>query len=200
MPMRLQEIHPAVVHFPIALLPMSLGADTLGRLTDSQPLLDVGRRTMPLAAAGAALAGLAGLIAQEAVKAEGEAHQALVTHRSLNLGLICLTALMARKRARRVRPSWGYLAAGFTGVGAMVYSAYLGGHMVYELGVGVKPAAGLHEEKAPEIRAENAEEVARLAADHVQHGLRHAAEHLAEGEITPGVTAPGSGEVPPSNA
>jgi uncharacterized membrane protein len=200
MAMRLQELHPAIVHFPIALLPTSLGADALGRLTGSQTLLEMGRRTMPLAVAGVALAGLAGFVAQEAVKAEGEAHDALVTHRNLNLGLIGLTALMARKRARRSRPSWSYLAAGLAGLGAMTYSAYLGGHMVYELGVGVKPAGGLHENKAPEIRADNAQEVARLAADHVQHGFRHAMKHLSEGEVAPVLTEGESGEAPAPSA
>lgn len=185
MAMRLQEIHPSVVHFPIVLFPTSVGADALGHLTGSQTLLEVGRRTMPLAAAGAVLAGLAGLIAQEAVKTEGEAHDVLVTHRNLNLGLIALTLLMAKKRARRRRPNWGYLGAGAMGLSAMTYSAYLGGHMVYALGVGVKPAGGLHEEKAPEIRADNAEEVTRIAADHVQHGFRHAVKHLVDGEVAP---------------
>jgi hypothetical protein len=67
----------------------------------------------------------------------------------------------------------------------MTYSAYLGGRMVYEHGVGVRPADGLREEQAPEIHADNVDEVARLAAQHVKHGAQHAWEHLRKGEIAP---------------
>jgi uncharacterized membrane protein len=43
--MRLQEVHPATVHAPITLLPLSLAADVLGRLTGNDGLLELGRRT-----------------------------------------------------------------------------------------------------------------------------------------------------------
>ncbi|HWC55794.1 MAG TPA: DUF2231 domain-containing protein, partial [Sphingomicrobium sp.] len=73
MAMKLHELHPSLVHFPLALLPLSIGADLLGRVTGSESLLDLGRRTMPLAAAGGLVAGVAGLMAQTEVKAEGGA-------------------------------------------------------------------------------------------------------------------------------
>lgn len=185
MSMRLQEIHPATVHAPIALLPLSLAADALGRLTGSDDLLELGRRTMPLAAAGAVVAGVAGLIAQEAAHVPEEAHDSLTTHRNLNLGLIALTTLLARTRGRQGRPSLGYLAAGLGGLAIMAYSAYLGGHLVYAHGVGVERAAGVKEGQAPEIRAGNLGEVTRLAASHIRHGAHHAWEHIKEGEIVP---------------
>lgn len=67
----------------------------------------------------------------------------------------------------------------------MTYSAYLGGHMVYAHGVGVEPAGGVKEDQAPEIRADNLGEVTRLAASQIEHGARHAWEHIKEGEIAP---------------
>lgn len=188
MSMRLQEIHPALVHFPIALLPVSLGADALGWLTGSDTLLQMGRRTMPLAAASAALAGAFGLVAQEAVEVGSQTHDYLVTHRNLNLGLIGLTAAMAADRARRDHPNLAYLLVGAAGIAAMTYSAYLGGHMVYEHGVGVAGAGGLREDKAPEIRTDNLPEVAQVAREHLVHGTAHALKHLKEGEIAPLLT------------
>lgn len=189
MAMRLQELHPALVHYPLALLPATLGADAVGRITGNRFLLEVGRRGMPLAAGSAVVAGLAGLIAQEAVEVREEAHPTLTTHRNLNLGLTALTLVLANKRLHRTRPSWVYLLAGAAGLGVMAYSAYLGGHMVYAQGVGVKPAGGIKEGEAPEIRADNAGEVARLAAHHLEHGARHAWKHLREGEVAPTLTA-----------
>ena len=185
----LQEMHPAMVHFPIALLPLSLGADVLGRLTGDYALLEMGRRTMPLAAAGAVTAAAFGLIAQQAVHAEGQAHDLLVTHRTLNAGLVGITLGMAAKRMRSSRPSLGYLAVGLAALGAMGYSAYLGGRMSYEHGVGVKPAGGLNEARGPEIGLGNVGEGVRIAAGNLADGIRGAARESASGDLLPALAS-----------
>jgi uncharacterized membrane protein len=188
MAMRLQELHPALVHFPIALLPTVLAADALGEVTGSETLRQVGKKGMALAAASTVISALAGLVAQEEVKAEGHAHDLLVTHRNLNLGLTALSLAMAASRAKRRRPGLGYLLLGAAGLGVMNYTAYLGGHMVYEHGVGVKAAGGLREGHVPELRPSDAGEVLDRVAHGVPHGARHAAEGLAKGEVAPALT------------
>jgi uncharacterized membrane protein len=50
MPMRVHEVHPALAHFPVALLPTAVAADLIGRLTDNDSLMDMGRQLMPLSA------------------------------------------------------------------------------------------------------------------------------------------------------
>lgn len=192
MPMRLQELHPAMVHFPIALVPAALTADALGRATGSQALMDTGRRLMPIAAASAALAGVFGVVAQQSVKTNDRSTPLLTTHRNLNLALIGLSAAMASGRSRRRRPGLGYLLLGAAGTAAMTYSAYLGGKMVYEYGVGVKPAGGLLRDEAPEITMENAGEVTRLAAKHVKEGVKYAVSELASGDVVPTLTGAAS--------
>jgi uncharacterized membrane protein len=186
----LQEMHPAMVHFPIALLPLSLGADALGRITGDYALLEMGRRTMPLAAASAVTAAAFGLIAQEAVHAEGQAHDLLVTHRTLNAGLVGITAAMAVNRVRRHRPGLGYLAIGLAALGAMGYSAYVGGRMSYEHGLGVKPAGGLNEARGPEITLRNVGEGARIAAGNLGRAVRGVARETARGELVPALASP----------
>lgn len=190
MPIGLQELHPAMVHFPIAFLPLSLASDALGRLTGDPALMEMGRRTMPLAAAGAATAAAFGLVAQQAVHAEGQAHDLLVTHRTLNAGLVALTAAMAARRVRRRRPGLGYLALGLAAYGMMGYSAYLGGRMAYAHGVGVKPAGGVNEERGPEIGLGNVRESARIAARNLADGVRGAARETARGELVPAAASP----------
>lgn len=190
MPIGLQEMHPAVVHFPIAFLPLSLGADALGRLTGDYALLEMGRRTMPLAALSAANAAAFGLIAQQAVRAEGQAHDLLVTHRTLNAGLLAVTTAMAVRRVRRRRPSLGYLALGAAAYGLMAYSAYLGGRMAYAHGVGVKPAGGLNERRGPEIGLGTVDEGARTAAGNLAKGAAGAAREYASGELAPAFASP----------
>ncbi len=185
MTMRLQELHPSLVHFPIAFLPLSIGCDLLGRVTGSRGLAELGRRTMPLAAASAVVAAAAGLVAQEEVRAEGEAHDMLVTHRNLNLGLVATSLGMALWRSRREQPSAGYLLLGLLGLGAMSYTAYLGGHMVYEHGVGVAAAGGLQPGAAPELTPTALPHAAAVAAADLERAIPHVVEELGAGEIAP---------------
>lgn len=185
MSMRLQELHPALVHFPITLLPAALAADAVGLASGNRRLMDAGRRTIPLAAASAAIAGVFGLVAQQAVELDDESTDLLITHRNLNLGVIALTVGMAAVRGRRRRPSLGYLAAGALGLASVVYSAYLGGHMVYEHGVGVHRAGGLDREKAPEILPGTAARASRLTARHLRDGAAMTASELREGKVAP---------------
>lgn len=185
MAMRLQEVHPSLVHFPIALPPVTLGADVVGKVTGSRTLLKIGKYGMALTAGTAAVAGLAGLIAQEEVRAEGRAYDLLVTHRTLNVGFLALATTMAVRRFMRKRPSARYLAAGIAGLGTLAYSAYLGGHMVYEYGVGVRAAGGILEGHAPELVKDRAGEIARHAASDLKQATRHVAEDLSQGQIVP---------------
>src|SRR5690606_30235032 len=53
MAIRLQELHSAAVHLPIALLPIAVGTDLVGRATGSRQLMETGRLAIGLAAAGA---------------------------------------------------------------------------------------------------------------------------------------------------
>lgn len=106
---------------------------------------------MTFTAGSAIVSALAGFLAQEASKFDSESRDVLITHRNLNLGLIGLTTWMAARRAKRRQPGLGYRLAGAAGVVMMTYSAYLGGHMVYEHGVGVKRADGLREGEAPRL-------------------------------------------------
>lgn len=195
MSMRLQELHPALVHFPIALLPTSLVADSLGRLSGSETLLEMGRRTMPIAAASAALAGIFGLVAQQTVELDDDTTDMLITHRNLNLAATALTFVMAARRAARKRPSLRYLAAGFAGLGVVTYSAYLGGHMVYEHGVGVSKAGGLREEAAPPLLPDTAAEATRLTGQHIREGAQVTVQEFGEGKLLPWLREQHGGEI-----
>ena len=53
MALRTHELHPMLVHFPLTLVPAALAFDAIGRYTNSQALMDVGKVMMPFAAASA---------------------------------------------------------------------------------------------------------------------------------------------------
>lgn len=185
MAIRVHELHPTLAHFPLALVPTSLALDVVGRLIGSEALMEAGRRLMPIAAVSTFATGLAGLVAQQAVRADGNAHAMLATHRNLNLLLAGVTAVLARTRWRSRQPGWGYLLAGLSGAAAMSYTAYLGGKMVYAHGVGVERAAGVWLDESPEIRRGSAARAARLSASHAARAVQQAAREFGEGEVAP---------------
>lgn len=189
MAVRLQEVHPALVHLPIGLLPAAIGADLVGRVTGSPGALEAGRRAIGLAAAGAAISAVTGLIAQEEVSVDGKTQDMLITHRNLNLAATVVTGLMATWRRRRLRPSVAYLGLGLAGIAAVTYTAYLGGKMVYEYGVGVKPAGGLAKGDAPALSGGQLGATSRAAAADLVHGVSHLAQELGRGELAPSLTA-----------
>lgn len=201
MPMKLHEVHPALVHFPLTLLPLSVGADLLGRLTGSERLLEMGRRMMPVAAASGLVAGAAGLMAQTEVEAEGKALDMLKTHRTLNLGLVAMAGAMTAYRSRTEKPGIGYLAVGLAGLAALTYSAYLGGAMVYHDGVGVEAADGLRKEPAvPELSHKQAKRALRTAATDVAKGIQLTVEESAKGDLVPVLTDGKRHQAPESSA
>lgn len=188
MALRLQEIHPSLVHYPIALVPTAVIADAIGYCTGNRTLMEMGRLLMPVAAASALITGAAGALAQGAVRANGPAHDLLATHRTLNIVAATMATVMAAQRSRRREPSIGYLVAGLATVATMAYTAYLGGKMVYEHGVGVKRAGGLVEEGAPELRMGQLGTFARAAARDMSRAFRHSASDIAAGAFVPALT------------
>lgn len=185
MAMKLHEVHPSIVHFPLTLLPMSIAADTIGLITGNRRLMWLGKRGIAAAAVAGAAAGATGLIAQEEVNVEGETMDMLITHRNLNIGAVGAMSAMALARSQMDRPTLPYLLGGLATVGAAVYSAYLGGTLVYQHGVGVGPAGGTYEGGGPELTPANAGKVASAIGEGLSHGVQHLVKETAEGKIVP---------------
>jgi len=185
MAMRPHEIHPSLVHYPLAFQPLAVATDTLGYLTGNRRLLQAGRWATLLAAGSAALAGGAGFLAQREVEADGDAHDLLVTHRTLNIGLTLTAGLLAAWRWRRRAPTPASLAIGALGLAAMGYSAYLGGKMVYEHGVGVRPAGGLRPGHGTEAWLDNLSDAGAESMDAPAARETQAAGDIAHGDIAP---------------
>lgn len=184
MTLRTHELHPTLVHLPLALIPTAIGLDLLGRLNNDANLMRAGKMLMPLGVLGAAAAGLTGYAAQNAVRTDSRSRELLVTHRNLNTALLAVTAAMAVLRQRRERPGLGYLMTGIAGVCGMAYTAYLGGKMVYTHGVGVEPR-GVDIERSPElVPGQIGRAAARMGAQ-VMEEMRHSVEQASRGEIAP---------------
>lgn len=187
MTIRLEQMHPSLVHLPIALLPLAIGADLLGAVTGHRSLRNFGRRAIYAAAIGAAASVVTGLIAGEEVNVEGPSRDKLMTHRNLNGLATIVTFGMAAWRSGHRQPNAGYFAAGICGIGVLAYTAYLGGQLVYESGVGVEPARGVYRPDAPTLQPNQIGDFVTAAAADLAHGVQHMTQELREGYVVPAI-------------
>lgn len=187
MNIRLEQMHPSIVHLPIALLPLAVGADLLGAITGRKSFLAFGRGAIAAAAVGAVASAITGLIAGEEVNAQGPSRDTLMTHRNLNAVGTIAASWMAIWRAAHSRPTAGYFGLGFIGMGLVGYTAYLGGRLVYDSGVGVSPAQGVYRPDAPTLQADRVGDFAGAAAADLTHGVQHMAQELRQGYFVPAI-------------
>ena len=167
MGMKVHELHPMLVHSPLTLLPMAAGVDLWSSLTGRKSADRLGASLWWAGAASGLLAGLAGLAASQEVSADNqEIRDRMFLHGAGNVALVLSAFGMAAWRMGR-RPSLIQALIGTAACGAAVYTAYLGGELVYHDGAGVK--RGRPEANRPELLSRKA--APRLAADTVR-GLR----------------------------
>ena len=137
-------IHPAIVHYPIALVTFSVVADLLVYLTKSDSLQNVGWWALIGATLGAAAALVAGLFDMTREKIEDAAHHRVHTHMKVGFTLFAAIAGLAIWRwfiytDRGYRLGWGYLVAALLVLGLTFFQGWLGGELVFTDGVGVAP-------------------------------------------------------------
>ncbi len=138
-------LHPAVVHFPIALLLLNLVL-TLRHLRRPDPF---GERAaygaLVLGWWGALAAVASGILAAAlAWPVEAGVLTWLNSHAVLGFALLVVygQALLRRRREPDVLAGPGrrpYLLLLLLGAGLLLLDGWIGGHMVYRLGVGVEP-------------------------------------------------------------
>jgi uncharacterized membrane protein len=137
MKMRVHELHPTLIHAPLALLPSTVVVDLTAALTGDRRLDRTARMLWWGTAASGLVAGLAGMAASQEVKADRHTSDTLFLHGIGNVGLVLGAFGLAAWRASH-RSS---LFTGLLGLGAFAFAAYtgwLGGEMVYSHGLGVK--------------------------------------------------------------
>jgi uncharacterized membrane protein len=163
MPLRTHELHPSLVHAPLVLLPAAAAVDLLAALSPRDRRLDrVARRLWWATAGGSLLVGLTGMAAsQEIDPGSDRARDMMFLHGVGNLLLVLSAFGVAAWRSRN-RASLTSAVTGLVASGASIYTAYLGGELVYSHGVGVKPLGGAAAETPALFSREGP---ARLARD-----------------------------------
>ncbi len=163
------NVHPAFVHFPIALFPEALLFYGLGILLKRRAWCVAGRTCLYLAATGLAMTVATGLMAQDTFPHNERIHHMMLTHRTIGL-LAGLTALglvvwSFAHREQRPRAAWAFLTLLVLTNYLILQNGDLGARMVFVEGAAVKAAI-------PVITGGHDEE-----RSHHHHGLDEEAQH-----------------------
>ena len=149
------RLHAAVNDLPPALLPMSVLFDLLGIWLKRESLRAAAFWTLLAGVLGTVAAIGAGLMAEDVVQHSEAAHTIMGTHKTLAFIVLAIFGILAVWRILR-RGVWSSteqpiaLTAGVIGVLILVYTARLGGELMFDHAVGI-PTARL--EQIPAERA-----------------------------------------------
>lgn len=150
----MKPLHPILVHFPIALLPVSVAADTIGLFGHVVSLSNTAVWTLIAAAASLATVA-AGFYDMYRAPLSEDTH--VRVHRHMRVGLALTTAILGLATWRGLIYVQGgvvpiyYLDLAVLGVALAAFQGWLGGELVYGDAVFVRPGeAGPAEEAGHE--------------------------------------------------
>lgn len=144
------NVHPLLVHFPIALLVVALLLDLVVIVGRKDKLACCSGLVLCLAALGAVAALVSGFMAEGTITSLSDAqvaHKTVQQHEQAAIATVILAAILAGWRlARRLElpPGWQklvYLVVLVAAVTMVGLTGRLGGTLVYGHGLGVKPPA-----------------------------------------------------------
>lgn len=138
------ELHPAIVHFPIALLTVSAFFGLLSLFTKKELFKEIAFWNLLLGVIGSIVAVLTGFIEEQNLAHNDEIHQVLTKHKFTGLGILILsfsllTWIWVRKNKFGKFEYITWVLFLVLGTAAVFYQGFLGGKMVFEQGAGVKP-------------------------------------------------------------
>jgi uncharacterized membrane protein len=140
-------IHPILVHFPVSLFTVALGADVIGQLRPSAETRALGFWCPVVAVLGAAGAVATGFIDMYRADLAEATHRFVHLHRDIGLLLLAALALLAiwrwliwRSTVPADRVGWPYLLSAMAVFTLVVFQGWFGGELVYGHGAGVSAA------------------------------------------------------------
>jgi uncharacterized membrane protein len=139
----LHTLHPAVVHFPVALLLCALLAETVWLWRKAEFWRDMAFWLLLGGTLGAFVAALTGGWAEDSLTMSNTLHEAVEQHETVGYILVWLYACLLvwkilRRQAMQTAENRMFLGALLVASALLVYSGWLGGELVYEYGAGVK--------------------------------------------------------------
>lgn len=135
-------LHPALVHLPIALFPLSVALDLLSRFASPATNLWVKTAfiTLLIGIGTALVAAVAGIVDYTDIRDDHPAKKTATAHLILNLiavGLFAASAGLRFSNLQDTQVATTPLILSLAGLALLGYSGYLGGVLVYDDGIGV---------------------------------------------------------------
>ncbi len=135
----LANIHPLLVHFPIAFLSLFVLVDLMGTAQKKSEWRKFAGHLLYLGTAFAGLTVWAGFHAAETIPHGHNIHDIMERHEQLGVSIFALSLALSAWRLRRPVEGFGiYNLLSIILAGVLVFGADLGGLMVYKYGVAVQ--------------------------------------------------------------
>ena len=151
------NVHPAFVHFPIALFPVALFFYGFGFLFKKESLRVAGRGCLYFATISSLVAVITGLVAEDSFPHNEIIHHMMQTHKTIGFTLLAVGLILLiwsfRQTDHRPKAEPLFLVVLAVAVLITLLNGDLGSRMVYTQGAAVKPAVSAiteHEEGADE--------------------------------------------------
>ena len=190
----LENVHPLFVHFPIALLSLFFILDLVGSLANKSNWRDAASWFLYCGTLLSGVTVAAGLIAAGSVAHGGDVHEIMENHEHLGISVFLLASALAAWRwlaKQQIKGPANTLHLMCSAILAvlLIFTADLGGLMVYNYGVAVAPmtqinrkAAELHQHGEVDVLTEQSvpasgvvEELKEPALE--EHGHQHNHSH-----------------------
>ncbi len=138
----LANIHPLLVHFPIAFLSAFIVVDFIGTAMKNAAWREFASGLLYLGTVFAVFTVFAGFQAAETIPHGHNVHDIMERHEQLGMSILALSLALSAWRLRRPVESWGfYNLLSIILAGVLICGADLGGLMVYKYGVAVQAVA-----------------------------------------------------------
>jgi uncharacterized membrane protein len=135
----LANIHPLLVHFPIAFLSLFVVIDLIGTTAKKSDLRKFAGGLLYLGTFFAGLTVWAGFHAAETIPHGHNVHEIMERHEHLGISILGLSLALSAWRLRRSVEGFGiYNVLSIILAGVLILGADLGGLMVYKYGVAVE--------------------------------------------------------------
>jgi uncharacterized membrane protein len=151
------ELHPSIVHTPIAMIIISLMFDVVGRMTDLAWWRKAAFAMLVVGVMGAGAAVLSGDAAEDKAEDQGVPKHAIEEHQEAGLltlwvgvAAVVARALAALPGPARTAFSVLALVAHLATAGSVAVAGYRGGNLVFQHGAGVKVVTGTGAVQTPE--------------------------------------------------
>jgi uncharacterized membrane protein len=178
------KLHPAIVHFPVALLFLAGAFGLISLFIKRNFWKGLAINSLIFGTLLSLIAVLTGLIEEQILKHNDAIHKILVIHKLNGLVILFFSLILClwlwfRRKSMSSKEYVLFAALLFIGSMLVTFQGYLGGKMVFEHGAGVKPMESLFEseEKTEHHKEKHSEAKKEMNKDSKKDSIENHSNH-----------------------